>query len=178
MQMSWKSVVFFGGILVVVNLITVSTLVDETMLSRFLFLSLFLLLSLLVLGKELFQKKTFSITALDLVLLGYYAINLLSISWANNGVEALYEGQKVLFLLLVYFLAKYLLQKYPTQAFSALTYSALTVTGVTCLYVAAEMSNIAQSQGLNTNTVYMVTGLSGHKNLLSGFLMLLLPLIF
>ncbi len=166
-----KALILLVTSLVIGYLLRIPELIDEFLVSRFILLSLCCAVgSIWFLWKE----KTLTIHALDLVLIAFYVLNLVSIAWAPNFGEATFTSQRYLLLLVMYLIFRVILSdqslwKPLEWTLAGVTVVALAITGYQLLTTVAD-------KGLTDESLYLVIGHSGHKNLVSSFLFMLLGL--
>ena len=148
---------------------------EPSMMPRFMAVNAIMILFTFLVGRKVLARKEMFFPKVDLVMAGYYAINLLSVFWAYNRSEALFEAQKVLPFVLVYFISRYFFLEYGAKVRTILFRASLGVTVILTLIVVSQLFGIINDPKLDIdpNTVYLVNGLSGHKNLLASYFLLL-----
>lgn len=159
--------IFFTGI-VLSSFVISPDVLDFTLIARFLSISLFLFLTFLM----LYRKAPVMKVKVDLLLCAYALYVLFACSsmlWATNFSEALFESSK-LFIGFFVFILTLLALRYQNEVFveRLLKYSIL-------LFFAELVIILIQLTGLNNfdkSSLYLLTGMNGHKNLLSSFLLL------
>lgn len=159
--------IFFTGI-VLSSFVISRDVLDFTLVARFLSISLFLLFTFLI----LYRKAPVMKVKADLVLCAYALYTLFACSsmlWATNLSEALFESSKLLIGFFVFILTVVAL-RYQNELFveRLLKYSIL-------LFFAELVILLIQLSGLDhfdKSSLYQLTGMNGHKNLLSSFLLL------
>lgn len=159
--------IFFTGI-VLSSFVISPDVLDFTLIARFISLSLFLFLAFIM----LYRKAPAMAVKADLVLCAYALYVLFACSsmlWATNFSEALFESSKLLIGFFVFMLTLFAL-RYQHEVFveRLLKYSIL-------LFFAELVMILIQLGGLHKldkPSLYQLTGMNGHKNLLSSFLML------
>jgi O-antigen ligase len=171
-ERSWHSL-FYIGVLFFSCLLFSRSVLDHTLIPRFLILSLGLLL---VLSLFLFRKKSLfaELRLPDLAYIGYIFMNILSVLWAGSFDLAVFDAQKVFACGLVFFLTSFFLRT--DSGFE----SKLIRVGViiTLIYAAGALLQYLKLPDYGFQTLYNVQSLSGHKNLLSCLLFLAIPLSF
>lgn len=169
--------IFFLSIIALAGVFGVTILVDNTLVPKFLMLSALLLVGILVLFTDR-KRPAYQFQWMDALLFGWYAWNLIAVLWSNLIEEGLFQCQKALLLLLVYRFARGWLDRSPKISLRYCSLAGLILAIIAIAVVLFELLGI-QKQGLSINrsTMYLVTAFSGHKNLVSGLLVLLLPLV-
>ncbi len=105
----------------------------------------------------------------------FYAINLVSISWALNFSEAIFNTQKYALFGISYFIFRILISNY--KLFYPFVRKLTIILSITILCVLAfQFLRFGGIDVLNGNNIYTLIGTSGHKNLISSFLFLLVGL--
>src|SRR5690349_1067984 len=87
--------VFFGG-----TLFFWPTCLDRYLAPRFFFLSGALLISFVWVRKDLMKNGDIRLDGFDLLMIGWYGLNLASVTWAFNWSEGIFYTQKTLLLFL------------------------------------------------------------------------------
>lgn len=181
---------FIPLIILVTPLLIYEAAMDQVMHPRFLYLSCVISLGLIaifaVINKEIRPK----LTVLEGLFGLFYVVNLLSIVVAANRAEAIFETQKLFLMLGIYGIIRYFLSlrnvkidSSPSTEHKAeftivsylLTILAILST-IICMYSIYILADIYKEFGaLYHSSVYAIKGLFAHKNLLSAFLVILLP---
>ena len=148
---------------------------DRYLAPRFFFLSGALLVSFLLVWKDLQENGDWKFRGFDWLLLGWYGLNLVSVSWAFSWSEGVFYAQKTLLLFLVYWLARQALyrdEKMLRQTFrQIITLTTWAVCGILLLQVGYAFSQY----GLDNEKMYdYAIGLFGNKGLATDFLFFLL----
>lgn len=151
---------------------------DLYLTPRFLFLSAALLLVLGMFWKRWRKNDEASLQVFDVIIIAFYALNLASVSWAFNKSEALFFSQKVLLLLLVYFLVKEALLADEAIALRTLHQIALALAALSALVLIVQLAMATTGGSLNNDALYRYTiGMSGNKGLATNSLFFLLMLL-
>jgi len=114
-------------------------------------------------------------TLLDLFLIGLYLFKCLSLFWVTNMYEGLFEVQKTFIFTISFFEAKFLFKKYPNKSLNALLNVILALSTLLIIYLLPKIVLYISRNGFGKYIQTFLTGFSGNKNLLSGFLLLLTP---
>jgi len=181
--------IFIPLIVLITPLLMYEAAMDQVMHPRFLYLSCVISLGLIAIFAVIDKEIRPKLTGLDGFFGLFYAVNLLSIIVASNRAEAIFETQKLFLMLSIYGILRYFLSlKSPKIAENdekgseespmvsyLLTILAILST-VICMYSIFILVDIYQEFGaLYHSSVYAIKGLFAHKNLLSAFLVILLP---
>ncbi|MBK8502182.1 MAG: O-antigen ligase family protein [Saprospiraceae bacterium] len=158
------------------TLIFSNQLLDYFHHSRFLALSV---LALVFAGRQLFiqwriQSK---ITPIGLVLISFTIFNILSVLWAHEKSEALFNAGKWMLAFSIYFLFLDLYRKVNTE--QLLHYIAKFSRGFTVFVLVVvwySLIEIITLRGFSNENLYELKILFGHKSLIAAFIFLLLPL--
>ncbi len=164
-----RSLIFLLGLLLVLYLVKLPPLLDEYTMGRFI---VWTILSFAGLWFLLPQFKRVDLQLLDLSLLGFYLINIISISWSQNFGEAILTSQKYLLLLTIYFVLRHLFAQgkvYREQTAKIL----IALSAFVIVLVSYQVITTFFSEGLGGKAVYKIIGFSGHKNLTASYLFLL-----
>ncbi len=168
--------IFLPLLLLVTPLIIYTPAMDQVLHPRFIYLSILLALGFLGVFLTVDKKVQAKLQWLDLAFIGFYTVHLLSIVFAYNKVEALFETQKVAITLGAYGLLRYFLDTSNEKKLHYFLKVLLLLSLVICGYGIKTLVDIYQEAGaLYHSSVYAIKGLFAHKNLLSAFLLLLLP---
>lgn len=173
MSQSRSIYVFITGILLITFLIKAPALIDEFHVSRFIVATICCLGAVLMIFPKLKQIK---LKPIDGLLFGFYFLNLVSVSWADNFGEAIFTSQKCLLLAIAYLAFRLILEedkKYASYLFPVLIGTAI----IACIVPTVQLIEVATTTGLDGKGVYNVPGYSGHKNLASSYLFLLFSLL-
>lgn len=158
---------------IILPFITSSTILDQSLLPKFLILALFL--SLIAITAILSKQLKTKIFVLDIVFLSYTLWQVLSIIWAFNFAEAVFSASTTVLFFLSYCFAKsifinnenterLLLPAFGLSAFALVSYGWF------------EFFTTQNVVGTN-NMVYAVKGFAAHKNLFVLQLFLHLPFL-
>ncbi|WP_367389518.1 O-antigen ligase family protein [Lewinella sp. LCG006] len=173
MSQSRSISVFLLGALLLTFLIKVPALIDEFHVSRFIVATLCCFWAILLVFPKL---KSIKLNPMDGLLFGFYFLNLISISWADNFGEAIFTSQKYLLLAVIYLAFRLIFEE--DKKYVDTLYPILIATAViACLVPTIQMIGVASAQGLGGNALYNIAGHSGHKNLASSYLFLLFSLL-
>lgn len=134
-----------------------------------------LAVALLLTWKDLKQFGQWEFQATDLLLSGWYLLNLASVSWAFSWSEGVFFAQKTLLLFLVYWFSKQALLRDESLVRQTLrtifTLMIWVVGGIVVMQVGITVSKY----GLDNEKLYdYASGLSGNKSLVADFLFFLL----
>jgi O-antigen ligase len=166
---------FYAGLLLIVPLGFSSNIMDESMLPKYLLLGIILLITLVI---GLLKKSTTLLrpTLPDLFFLLFLLSYFIALPQAINFSDALFESFKALLILLSYLLLRAFLQEEKEGSFTAISRFACYASFITLLFCLKELYAATQLKAALSASVYLVKGLSGHKNLLSNWFLLLFPL--
>jgi O-antigen ligase len=163
---------YLFGILVS-SIIVSWQVLDISLVPRFLCLAVFLLLLVPVLFHQL-KNRSLQITPIWLVYGGYVLIACMSLAWCHNISENLFENYKLVLGFTVCAISAYLYQTDSQRFLSGLSTVSVIIVSV---LIIISVRQLLQLPELNNDTRYAITGLNGHKNLLSSFLFLNLPFL-
>jgi O-antigen ligase len=141
---------------------------DFTLIARFISLSLFLLFIFYF----IYRSKAYLNLKVDFVLFFYFAYCLVccfSFFWVKSKSEAIFESCKVILSLLV-FLWTYLILKKQQKYFVDRLLKLSIVMFILALSVG--FWQYIHIKKINKDTIYLISGLNGHKNLYASFLFL------
>jgi len=113
----------------------------------------------------------------DYLLLAFFGIHLLSISWSQNNAEAIFSTMRLGLFVILYFFFKWLFNYHKEQAVTAITRSVCALGLTLGILAGHQLYLVFLDVGFDRFTVAPVTGLSGNKNILSGTLFMLLPFL-
>ena len=164
---------YLGSLIVLVPLIRIQIFFDPFTMGRFVFWSLVNLFGLWLLYPH-FKKLKFHL--LDLIILLFLVVNFISVSWALNFGEAIFLSQKYFLFLWTYFTVKQILLNDPNQKENVYQF-ALFIGIISCCFLGYEVYSVSRQIGLDGDNIYLISGLSGHKNPDSSHLFILLGLI-
>jgi O-antigen ligase len=147
------------------SLVVSPFVLDFTLTARLVTFSLFLLLSLVfVKGKEIFK--------VDIILLSAFSYTFfcaLSYIWALNKSEAIFEICRTTLAFFAFTFAAYIFQKNKDHFLNYFLKFCILLVFIGfgfAVYQALELKNF------DKESIYIVTGINGHKNLYSSFLFL------
>ena len=172
MALGTRIQVFLWGIIFVTFLARVPSLVDEFHVSRFIVVSVFALWGTVLVLPRL---RNLRLQMADAVFFGFYALSLISVSWADNFGEAIFTAQKYMLLALSYLLFRSIIAEdriHRNQIFPVIVATSV----LACLIVTAQILTQLSGEGLADKGVYEIIGFSGHKNLASSYFFILLGL--
>ncbi len=138
---------------------------DFTLTPRFITFSLFICLSLYFLSRTGFAFKV----DIDFILLFYILYVLFCtalIFYSVNTAESLFEVCKLLLGLFAFLFTYFALKQSPDYFIHALLKFSVIVVFIGLAFACYQFA------GLNKESLYLITGLNGHKNLYSSFLFL------
>lgn len=148
---------------------------DRYLSPRFLFLSLSLLLGLALLWRDLRERADWRLHGFDLLMLGWYAMNVASIGWAFSWSEAVFYSQKVLLLFSVYWLVRQALLRSESMVRQVLQQVTLVLTWAVCGLLVIQLAISFGKHGLDNEALYdYASAVYGNKSLATEFLFFLL----
>lgn len=175
MNFKQASTLFFFFLLVVVPIGFSSEIQDGSLLPKYLLLASALLGTLLfTLPKR--KKISSGIQLSELFLFSYLGFSLISIVGAINSSDAIFEASKIVLFCITYFICKAFLKQDQEKSVQSIV---LFSTVALILAISFSFKDLMEALRLKENlraTTYLVKGFHGHKNLLSSWIMLLLPL--
>jgi O-antigen ligase len=148
------------------SLVLFPFILDFTLLPRFISLSV---VSILVIYFIHFTRQKL-ILGLDIVVLAYIAytaFSALSACWAKNIPEALFESSKQILGLFVFMFTYLCLRRDQVYFIQAILKISIIVSLIVFLFAFYQFNKL---NDLSAESLYLVSGLNGHKNLLSSFL--------
>lgn len=152
-----------------------TTLTDHFEVSRYTVLSAVLILGAIGLWPLFRAKENIRFGLFELAFLGYYLLSLASALWARVPSEALFGAQKIFLAMLVYGFFRSFLSYDAGKTLSATLQANIVLSGLVLLFLMAELAELGASQGLDNEALYDLKGVTGHKSLTAGLLLLLLP---
>lgn len=158
---------FFSGI-AVSSFIVSPDVLDITLTARFITLTLFLALAC---GALYSASRRISINA-NILLLAYGLYSLFcvtSILWANTTSEALFESSKVVAGFAVFLLTVFSLKRQTEPFLTRLLKWSVVIFFVELIILIFQGSELSD---FDKSSLYGLTGMNGHKNLLASFLLL------
>lgn len=162
--------IFTGGLLAGSCLCFWNQLMDATFLPRVLFVAVWLLL-FFPFVQALFTKKEWKADLADALFAVYVSMHFLSVAWAINTSEALYESLKMFLVFMAYLVLKRALV---LQIVSRLFL--LQVLACICvlynIYGLLQLHTLLQVALPQGDNLYAISGLAGHKNLYSAFMLM------
>lgn len=149
--------------------------IDRYLSPRFLFLSLSLLIGLLLIRRDLRERADWRLHGFDLLMLGWYAMNVASIFWAFSWSEAVFYSQKVLLLFAVYWLVRQMLMRSENMVRQVLRQATSLLTWVVCGILLVQLAIAYGRHGLENEALYdYASAVYGNKSLAADFLFFLL----
>ncbi len=167
MHQSLKIKGWFICVLLVTYLVYTPGLVDETLAGRFVWLTFVGLFGITILLKNF---ESIRINCLDLILIALYLLSAGSLFWSKVPSAGLIPTQTILIMVVTYFCFRFFLAKIPEHFLSKL------ISILTVIVLAITLFQIVQlglAGGIGGNAIYEVAALSGHKNILAAYLLLL-----
>lgn len=159
--------IFLTGI-VVSSFIISPDVMDLTLVARFITLSLFLFLAFAVFARKtavLNVKADLPTAAYAL----YTAFCCCSVLWANTTSEALFESAKVFLGFCVFLLTVFTLRRDDGTWLNRLLRCSILLFFMELIIIAIQMTELGD---LEKDSLYSISGMNGHKNLLTSFLLL------
>lgn len=148
---------------------------DRYLAPRFFFLSLVLFAGMLLLWNDLRKNADWRLHTFDLLLLGWYSINLASIGWAFSQSEAIFYIQKVFLLFVTYWLLRQALARDEGMVRATLRQATTLLTFAVCGILLVQMGLAIFEHGLDNDRLYdYASGVFGNKSLAADFLFFLL----
>jgi O-antigen ligase len=146
---------------------------DRYLAPRFFFVSLVLLAGVVFFWKSMAKGGRLYLP--DLLMLGWYGWNVMSILWAFNASEAIFYAQRCAILALSYAWLRWSWQ----EDLRAVLYRIVQVlAAIIALILAVQLYTAAREGGWNNEALYdHVSGVFGNKSLTADFLCLLLGLL-
>ena len=170
---AWRAILWFlllGG-----SLFFWPACLDPYLSPRFFFLSVALLVSILWLWKDLGEQISGRWHFFDLLLLGWYGLNLVSVAWSLSWSEGIFYAQKTLLLFGVYWLIRQAFLRDEQMVRKTLGQITLWITAIVCAILIFQIGEAFSKNGLNNETLYDYTsGVFGNKSLAAEFLFFLL----
>lgn len=170
---SWRIalwLVFLGGML-----FFWPACLDRYLVPRFFYLAAALMVAGLLVWKDLRENGLWQLSLFDLLLLGWYGLNLASVSWAFSWSEGVFFAQKTLLLFLVYWFVKQALHRDENSARQALRPIISLITGIVCAVILVQLGVALYNGGWGNDQLYeYASGLFGNKSLAANFLYFLL----
>lgn len=174
--MSSKStLLFFLLLIVIVPLGYSESIQDSSLMPKYILLVGSLGVSLFF-SFKLFPKKTAPLAVSDTLLLLYFILSIPSLFTAINPSEAFYELSKLLLFIFVYFISGLLLKKDRDKGLAYISLFSVVASILVIVFCQASLFTALRSTEAFSASSYFVEGLNGHRNLLSAWLMLLVPL--
>jgi len=151
------------------------TCLDRYLAPRFFFLSGALLVSIYLVWKDLRENENGRFHPFDLLLLGWYGLNLASVTWSLSWSEGIFYAQKVLLLFGVYWFLRQALLRNAEMVQKTMGQITLWITGIVCVTLLVQIGLAVAQTGLDNETLYdYASGLFGNKSLAAEFLFFLL----
>lgn len=143
-------------------------ILDFTLVPRFIGLAIVLSIIVFLVYRSKVEFKV-PYTTLLLLYVSFVGITCVSVVWANTRSESYFESAKHLLFFLVFFITGFVLKNDSVRFNSALNKLSLFVF---FLLFAFFLFQITQIHSTYKESIYAITGINGHKNLLSSFLFL------
>jgi len=159
--------IFFTGI-AASSFIISPDVMDLTLVARFITLSLFLFLGFAILAQQaavLRVKADLPLTAYGL----YTAFCCCSVLWAHTTSEALFESAKVFLGFCVFLLTIFTLRRDEGPWLNRLLALSVVLFFMELVIIAIQLRDLGN---LEKESLYSISGMNGHKNLLTSFLLL------
>ncbi|MBK7970501.1 MAG: O-antigen ligase family protein [Bacteroidetes bacterium] len=148
-------------------LVYIKGIYDPTNVPRFFFTSAILLGALWMLKESL--VKVIPFTLITILLTGYYLWSLVSITWAHNYGEAVFQSQKhFLFVFSILLFSFFIKNNKHTPLY--ISRALVCLVPIILIVFLKQIADALHTEALGPYTMYKVPGLSGHKNLFSGYL--------
>ncbi|MBL0070819.1 MAG: hypothetical protein IPP34_02860 [Bacteroidetes bacterium] len=148
-------------------LVYIKGIYDPTNVPRFFFTSAVLLGALWMLKESL--VKVIPFTLITILLTGYYLWSLVSITWAHNYGEAVFQSQKhFLFVFSILLFSFFIKNNKHTPLY--ISRALVCLVPIILIVFLKQIADALHTEALGPYTMYKVPGLSGHKNLFSGYL--------
>jgi O-antigen ligase/Tfp pilus assembly protein PilF len=141
---------------------------DFTLTPKFILLAALLFVCTAIIYRQSIALKV-QFDVVILALTAYILYCCLTICWSLNKAEAIFESSKLVLSYVVFLLAAKLLQSPQSRTRSQLLKISVLVVIIEFIVACFQLTNAG---GLNKESMYLVTGLNGHKNLFSSFLFL------
>ncbi|MCB0686175.1 MAG: O-antigen ligase family protein, partial [Saprospiraceae bacterium] len=166
------------GLMVGSVLVFSDQLLDYYHHSRFLFLSVivfFFSIVLFICKRD--KRLEFHSSKIGWALIGFAALNILSITWAAEKAEALFYTEKWIYAACLFYLLLWtFLERQENEVSHFIAQLARVTTTIILVVVFIPLINVIQKDGISNEALYQVKTMFGHKSLTSLFLFLLLPL--
>lgn len=163
---------FLFALLLITPVFHLGSVLDIALVPRFICWSVTLLFGICLLVKA--EPASKYLTVLDIAFLTYYFITGLSLLWALNSANAIFEIQKVFAVLLTYLLIRFLLLQTEGRLIDFLLLCNLTVTVLTLMLVFWQIMTHEHFDRLIFKGFNKIPGFSAQRNLLCSFLYLTL----
>ncbi len=163
---------FLFGLLVITPVFHLNEALDVALVPRFICWSVILLLGAFLLLKA--EKETKYLNILDVSFLLYYFITGLSLIWATNSANAIFEIQRIFATLVTYLLLRFLLLQTEGRAIRFLLFCNLLITLIVLTVVGWQIIEHGRFNNLIARGFDRISGLSAQRNLLCSFLYLTL----
>lgn len=159
--------IFFTGI-VLSSFIISPEVMDFTLVARFITLSLFLFLAFTLFVRKATILRVKADLALAVYAL-YTAFCCCSILWAHTTSEALFESAKVFLGFCVFLMTVFTLRRDEGAWLNRLLKFSVVLFFMELVIIAIQMTDLGD---LEKDSLYSISGMNGHKNLLTSFLLL------
>lgn len=162
--------IFFAG-----SLFFIPPCLDRYLISRFFFVSVGLFGATAWFWHDWRERADWRLSGFDLLLLAWYGMNIMSVSWAFSWSEGVYYAQKVLLLFGVYWLVRNALQHHEALTRRTLANITRALTLVVSALLIGQVGMAIREHGLDNQHLYdYASGVFGNKGLATDFLFFLL----
>jgi O-antigen ligase len=175
LKLELRILLFFSALLVITPLGYSELILDNSLLPKFLGFATTLILGIVLFNKEISNNNS-SLNYLDISLISYIAFQFLSIFQAINKPDAIYEALKLFLMGTCYFLVKLLLNERKKKVFQAIAIGAFLATLIALFTSIDDLFTAFRMRVDFSAANYTITGLFGHKNMLSNWFLFLIPL--
>jgi len=161
--------IFYLSAVAIICLVYTNIVIDYTLTPRYVMLSVCLLL---LLGTMLFIKSKRGLIRLDSLLLpflGFTLFSVVSVFWASNTALSLTEGAKMVLFFVFTLITTSLFRANGDSFLGALIKVSFLVFLVVFIFIINQITDLPE---YGRSQLYGISGINGHKNLLSGFLYL------
>ncbi|NND05799.1 MAG: tetratricopeptide repeat protein [Saprospiraceae bacterium] len=150
-------------------------LIDHFLHSRFLATSIFLL-TFSAICFWFYRKGPVKLSWLDISVILFCSWNLVSLGWAEHLAEGLFAAEKWILFSGGYFIIRVIFRQDIETVISYLPKVSRIATLYILLIITYELATLLADGSYNNTSLYELQRLFGHRSLIAGFLMLLIPL--
>lgn len=150
-----------------------SQVIDNSLIPKFSGLAILLVITSLPLVLK--NKFIDHIDRIDLALLTYMLFHSLSIFWAINIGDAIYESLKIGLLFSLIQILRSFLKANKEAVYSAIAMASIFATVAAVSLSLNELAEAMRSKAPLSSSIYLVKSHFGHKNMFSNWLLFLLP---